>query len=150
MGIFRRPYSYHKICFCIILNCIWRYFVVFVLWRFVCKILYMYTVPQDCFDKEKSSIFHYWFFNTNMETRPFFSFYKFYIKIILLYWRRAWQPTPAFLPGESPWTADSPRGGKELDMTVWLSTQHIFFYIDSYGYVMTHYVLFYLLASSSQ
>ena len=21
-------------------------------------------------------------------------------------WRRAWQPTPAFLPGESPWTED--------------------------------------------
>ena len=21
-------------------------------------------------------------------------------------WRRAWQPTPAFLPGESPWTEE--------------------------------------------
>ena len=24
-------------------------------------------------------------------------------------WRRAWQPTPVFLPGESPWT-EEPRG----------------------------------------
>ena len=22
------------------------------------------------------------------------------------YWRRVWQPTPVFLPGESPWTAE--------------------------------------------
>ena len=35
--------------------------------------------------------------------------------------RRAWQPTPVFLPGESPWTEEpggySPWGCKELDMT---------------------------------
>jgi len=24
-------------------------------------------------------------------------------------WRRAWQPTPVFLPGESPWTEESGR-----------------------------------------
>ena len=36
-------------------------------------------------------------------------------------WRRAWQPTPVFLPGESPWTEEP--GGlqswshKESDMT---------------------------------
>ena len=23
-----------------------------------------------------------------------------------LFWRRAWQPTPVFLPGESPWTEE--------------------------------------------
>ena len=39
-------------------------------------------------------------------------------------WRRAWQPTPVFLPGEYyshrvDWKA--PRGHKELDMTEWLS-----------------------------
>jgi len=22
-------------------------------------------------------------------------------------WRRAWQPTPVFLPGESPWTEEA-------------------------------------------
>ena len=42
-------------------------------------------------------------------------------------WRRTWQPTPAFLPGESPWTEES--GGlqdhKELHTTEWLSTQGI-------------------------
>ena len=36
-------------------------------------------------------------------------------------WRRAWQPTPVFLPGESSWTEESdelqPMGHKELDMT---------------------------------
>ena len=36
-------------------------------------------------------------------------------------WRRAGQPTPAFFPGESPWTEEpgrlySPWGHKELDM----------------------------------
>ena len=35
-------------------------------------------------------------------------------------WRRAWQLTPVFLPGESPWTEEpgySPWGHKGLDMT---------------------------------
>ena len=38
-------------------------------------------------------------------------------------WRRNWQPTPGFLPGEIPWTEDpggvakSPWGCKELDTT---------------------------------
>ena len=26
-----------------------------------------------------------------------------------LFWRRAWQPTPVFLPGESPWTEEPGR-----------------------------------------
>ena len=44
-------------------------------------------------------------------------------------WRRAWQPTPEFLPGESPW-AEEPdglqsMGLKDLDTTKQLSTaQH--------------------------
>ena len=35
-------------------------------------------------------------------------------------WRRAWQPTPGFLPGESPWTEElgySPWGHRESDTT---------------------------------
>ena len=40
----------------------------------------------------------------------------------------AWQPTPVFLPGESPWTVVPGRlrsmGHKELDMTEQLSTAH--------------------------
>ena len=44
-------------------------------------------------------------------------------------WRRAWQPTPIFLPGESPWTEEPGRlqsmGCKELDTTERQSTpQH--------------------------
>ena len=37
--------------------------------------------------------------------------------------RKAWQPTPVFLPGESPWTEEgySPWGHKESDMTEQLS-----------------------------
>ena len=43
-------------------------------------------------------------------------------------WRRAWQPTPVFLPGESPWT-EEPGGlqSMELQSQTWLkqlSTQH--------------------------
>ena len=41
-------------------------------------------------------------------------------------WRRKWQPTPVFLPGESygqrSLAGYSPWGGKELDMTE--ATQH--------------------------
>ena len=41
-------------------------------------------------------------------------------------WRRAWQPTPVCLPGESPWTKEPGRlqfmGHKELDTTERLST----------------------------
>ena len=102
----------------------------------------MHTVSQDCFDKEKSSIYHYGFLIQIWGNQTILvSFYKFYIKIILLYWKRAWQPTPAFLSGESLWTADySPWGDKELDMTVWLRTQPTFFYIDFYEYGMTYYI----------
>jgi len=43
-------------------------------------------------------------------------------------WRRAWQPTPVFLPGESPWTEEpgglQPTGSQESDMTDSLSTAH--------------------------
>ena len=28
-------------------------------------------------------------------------------------WRRAWQPTPVFLPGKSPWT-EEPKGLKSV------------------------------------
>ena len=42
-------------------------------------------------------------------------------------WRRAWQPIPVFLPGESPWTKGpaglQSMGSKESDTTERLSTQ---------------------------
>ena len=54
-------------------------------------------------------------------------------------WRRSWQPTLVFLPGESPWTEEpggySPWGHKELDTTERLSTGDIWkdvFYIFSF------------------
>ena len=41
-------------------------------------------------------------------------------------WRKAWQPTPVFLPGESPWTEEpdglSSWGHKESDLAEQLST----------------------------
>ena len=44
-------------------------------------------------------------------------------------WRKAWQPTPVFLPGECTWTEDlvgySPWGCKELDLTTQLTTQFV-------------------------
>jgi len=43
-------------------------------------------------------------------------------------WRRAWQPTPVFLPGEfhgqRSLAGYSPWGRKELDMTEQISTAH--------------------------
>ena len=42
-------------------------------------------------------------------------------------WRRAWQPTPVFLPGASPWS-EEPGGlqfmGPQRDMTEQLNTAH--------------------------
>ena len=47
-------------------------------------------------------------------------------------WRRAWQPTPVFLPGEShgrrSLVGNIPQGGKELDMTE--ETQHASMHIS--------------------
>ena len=45
-------------------------------------------------------------------------------------WRRAWQPTPVFLPGGSPWTEEPTvhrlyYGAAESDTNDWLSTQKI-------------------------
>ena len=41
--------------------------------------------------------------------------------VLKIPWRRAWQPTPVFLPGEFPWTEEPGRlqltGSKELDTT---------------------------------
>ena len=47
-------------------------------------------------------------------------------------WRRAWQPTPVFLPGESygqrSLVGNIPQGGKELDVTE--ETYHASMYIS--------------------
>ena len=46
-------------------------------------------------------------------------------------WRRAWQPTLVYLPGESPWTEEpgGPQfmGVRESDTTEQLSTAHMVF-----------------------
>ena len=43
-------------------------------------------------------------------------------------WRRKWQPTPTFLPGESHWQRSvvdySPQGCRESDTTGWLTHTH--------------------------
>ena len=43
-------------------------------------------------------------------------------------WRKKWQPTPGFLPRESPWTEDAGRlqsmGSQESDMTWRLHHHH--------------------------
>ena len=36
-------------------------------------------------------------------------FFFFLIEVSLLSWRTAWQTTPVFLPGESPWTEETGR-----------------------------------------
>ena len=47
--------------------------------------------------------------------------YGFHPWVRKIFWRRKWQPTPVFLPGESTWTEQhggySPQGHKESDMT---------------------------------
>ena len=52
---------------------------------------------------------------------------RFYPWVRKIPWRRAWQPTPVFLPGkphgQRSLVGYSPWGCKELDMTEWLSTQ---------------------------
>ena len=41
-------------------------------------------------------------------------------------WRRAWQPTPVFLPGQRSLVGYSPSGHRESDMTGRLSTAHTY------------------------
>ena len=47
-------------------------------------------------------------------------------RVGMIPWRRAWKPTPVFLPGESPWTEEPGRllsmGAAELSTTERLST----------------------------
>ena len=48
-------------------------------------------------------------------------------------WGRAWQPTPVFLPGESPWTAESGRPqsiGSQKNWT-WLKRAHLYAWYSS-------------------
>ena len=69
------------------------------------------------------------FWNRPMHACIFINSYIF-IKLmkVKIPWRRAWQPTPAFLPGESHGQrslADySPWGRKEVDTTEWLTHTH--------------------------
>ena len=62
-------------------------------------------------------------------------------------WSGAWQPTPIFLPGESPWTEKpgglySPWSRKQSDMTERLSTAHSINYMrDSALYYKIYFVL---------
>ena len=48
-----------------------------------------------------------------------------------MHWRRKWQPTPVFLPGESQGqgslTGYSPQSRKESDMTEWLFTYLLYY-----------------------
>ena len=66
----------------------------------------------------------------------------------LILWRRAWQPTPVFLHGESDGQRSlvgySPQGGKESDTTERLSTlQHDI--IQDYFFSSNYSILGYLL-----
>ena len=51
-----------------------------------------------------------------------------YVPQLKIPWRRPWQPTPVFLPGESSWTEEpgglSPWGHKDSNRTERLSAQH--------------------------
>ena len=49
-------------------------------------------------------------------------------------WRRAWQPTPVFLPGETPWTSSPVHGMAESDITEQLRTT-LYLYIYIYIYI---------------
>ena len=55
-------------------------------------------------------------------------------------WRKAWQPTPIFLPAESPRTEEledySPWGHKELETTEQLSTQCLSMPLNSYRFLI--------------
>ena len=38
-------------------------------------------------------------------------------------WKRVWQPTPVFSPGESPWT-EEPGGLQSIELSVTEATEH--------------------------
>ena len=53
-------------------------------------------------------------------------------------WRRAWEPTPVFLPGESPWTEQpvgySPEGHKDSDTIEVTEHTHTYRVFDGHFY----------------
>ena len=59
-------------------------------------------------------------------------------------WRRAWQPIPVFLPGESHGQRSlvgySPWGHKELDTTEWLSTAQYKIYFKATNYIFIQFL----------
>ena len=80
-------------------------------------------VPIYAFSLEKclfKSFVNFWFvlFNFCYELKKFLIYFGFQS---LIYWRGAWQFTPVFLSGESPWRGNlpgySPWGCTESDMT---------------------------------
>ena len=57
-----------------------------------------------------------------------------------MYWKRKWQPTPVFLPGQPHGQRSlegySPWGHKESDMTSWLNNKvYVYIYIYTYIYI---------------
>ena len=63
------------------------------------------------------------------------------LQFIRFPWRREWQPTPVFLPGEfhgqrSWWAAYSPRGCKEQDITEELTHTHTLQFINTFKVLM--------------
>ena len=69
-------------------------------------------------------------------------------------WRRKWQPTPVFLPGESHGQRSlggySPWGHKELDMTEQLTLSHLKFYIYLLFFRFFFHIRHYRVLSSEQ
>ena len=64
-------------------------------------------------------------------------------------WRRAWQPTPVFMPGESHGQRSlvgyNPQGGTELDAMKWLSrhaSMHTHIHTYKYVWVFIHTYIF--------
>ena len=58
-------------------------------------------------------------------------------------WRRAWQPTPVFLPGESPWT-EKPGGLESMGLQSWtrLSMHILCCKLGKKSKVITHMVFY--------
>ena len=83
--------------------------------------IYVYMYKYTCFSCWKMTNFIYkWEVQIELRKMPFSpirlrSILKFMISMLarvwenkqeIIPWRRAWQPTPVFLPGESPWTEE--------------------------------------------
>ena len=80
-------------------------------WRFIEPIIVLICISLTTVNLSISSDAYvfclFFFFKSAYFSCSYFIGFSFIVWLcIICYWRRPWQPTPIFLPGESPWSQE--------------------------------------------